>query len=181
VVTSTALVAPIACNHKYNLYQTGGRSVLYGNDAEIGRRLREGELGWEKGKDIFTGGLPLELQYLWVNYDPQHPSFESPSVDFTWEREWRYKPKVEGLPVLLSHDEYFDPKGTILVERDGDVQTVENCLRTLSVRDFRWEYWGKRIASLETARSHLEQGDRRYAKIDTWPFPVIKSEASPLF
>jgi hypothetical protein len=156
--------------HKYHLHRVGGRPVLYGSDTELGRRLNEGEPGWEQGKDIFTGGLPAELQYLWVNYDPQSPSIQRPSVDFTWEREWRYKPRVDGLPVILSWDQSFAPKGTIVVERDADIRAVLTCLQSLRNKDFRWEYWGKRVISLEMARRQLARRDNRYAKIDTWPF-----------
>lgn len=74
--------------HKYLLYAAGGRPALYALQSCLGRRLRSDEAGWEQGKDIFTGGLPADLQYLWVNYQPDLPGNCDYPIDFTWEREW---------------------------------------------------------------------------------------------
>jgi hypothetical protein len=170
--------------HKYCLYREGARPVLYGSEKELGRRLDTGESGWQEGKDIFTGGLPPHLQYLWVNYAPQEAGIDTPSIDFTWEREWRCKPyqnRGKGLPIVLASDMRFNPTGIILVERDADIGTVRSFIDSLVPSHIQWAQLVGRIASLETARMKLEEGDDRYGKFDTWPFPPPPSLPAPEF
>jgi hypothetical protein len=155
--------------HKVPLYQAGGRPVLYGSERELGRRLRQGEPGWEEGREIFAGGLPPELQYLWVRYAPLMAGSDGYPVDFTWEREWRVKTEGDGLPALLNTDWYRPSKGVIVVERDEDIVFFREGLAQLVARGKAWASHLTRIVSLETARRKLEEGDTRYAKLDTWP------------
>jgi hypothetical protein len=52
---------------KEQLYGHGGRPVIYGDDTLLGRRVKEGEPGFEPGKEIYKGGfLHPDIQYLWV-------------------------------------------------------------------------------------------------------------------
>ena len=156
--------------HKVPLFDAGGRAVLYGSERELGGRLREGEDGWEEGKEIYAGGLPRDLQYLWARYAPIIPGHgEAYPVDFTWEREWRIKPEPPGLPIVLSTDWYEDATRAIIVERDEDVPVFRRGLKTLACEGQKWAERTLLIVSLETAREKLKQGDRRYGRIDTWP------------
>lgn len=155
--------------HKTHLHCAGGRPAIYGTYPELGKLLMPGEEGYEEGKEIYTGGLPRDLQYLWTHYNPPMPG-STPGADFTWEREWRVKPR-DGLRLVLSWDFPFSPHGVILVEKDHDVSVVTACLQSLIPRSFCLEIFQHRIASLETAERKLEEGDTHYAKLDTWPFP----------
>jgi hypothetical protein len=157
--------------HKYHLHAVGGRPVLYGTYGELGRTVQEKEPGYIAGMDVYTGKLPLELQYLWVNYHPQSTGIDEPPVDFTWEREWRVKPSGPGLPVMSEIDIWYDPKGVILVEQDVDIPVVADCITTLAFTDMRWKYYISRVASLETADRMIREGDSRFGRFDTWPFP----------
>jgi hypothetical protein len=155
--------------HKVLLYQAGGRPVLYGSERELGRLLRPDEPGWQDDKEIFTGGLPQDLQYLWVRYKPLLPGCGDYPVDFTWEREWRIKPQAPGLPVLLTNDWSNPPKGMIIVEKDEDVPCFREGLTQLASTGQEWARHLTRIVSLETAKQRLQEGDVRFAKLDTWP------------
>jgi hypothetical protein len=155
--------------HKVPLYEAGGRPVLYGSQKELGRPLRQEEQGWEREKEVCTGGLPPELQYLWVRYKPLMAGSADYPVDFTWEREWRVKVDGDGLPVLLRTDWYRPPKGIIIVERDEDIAFFREELAKLAVSGKEWSKHLTRIASLSTAKNKLKEGDDRYAKLDTWP------------
>lgn len=108
---------------KYSLHQAGGRPVFYGTKDELGRLLNDGESGFESGKEVYAGDISPDLQYLWVHYQPAAP-WDSYPVDFTWEREWRVKPREPGLSVLLSTDVTRPAKGSIIVERDADAAPV---------------------------------------------------------
>jgi hypothetical protein len=59
--------------HKVPLHSIGGRPVLYGTWDVLGREIGRGQKGYQKGKQIYTGGLPENLQYLWVKYEPKLP------------------------------------------------------------------------------------------------------------
>jgi hypothetical protein len=154
--------------HKYLLHGFGGRPVLYGTEAELGRQLKSGERGYEEGKDIYVGGLPPTLQYLWVRYHPGLPGRFGKTVDFTWEREWRVKPGPEGLGIPLEYRIGKHAMAAVVVERDADVPVLREALAGL----LRSGAGGTPlIVSLETAQRELP-GDQRYARIETWPEPL---------
>lgn len=155
--------------HKVALYNAGGRPVMYGSERELGRPLRRGEPGWQEGKEVYTDGLPADLQYLWARYIPMMPGSNDDPVDFTWEREWRVKTESDGLPVLLPTDRGRPPTGIIVVERDDDVQYFRGGLAKLAAGGKDWAKQLNRIVSLETAERRLNDGDLRYAKLETWP------------
>jgi len=157
--------------HKHMPYSHLGRPVLYGANIEIGRRMKEGEKGWEEGKDIFEGGLPRELQYLWVNYAPDLPDYCDYPIDFTWEREGRVKPLrcyyPKGLPVFLEHSYPGLVAGAIIVEKDADVSVVRDKLNSLAEEGKTWAKRLTRVISLETAKRRIESGTQ-YVQVDTW-------------
>jgi hypothetical protein len=155
--------------HKACLYEAGGRPVLYGGDSEIGRRLQSHEAGYQAGKDIYTGGLPEELQYLFVRYNPIIPGRGALyPVDFTWEREWRFK---GDLPILLGQDWSRPPLITIIVQWDQDIPDVVRILSEVAALGNAWGHYISRIISFETAGTMLKLGDVRYARLETWPWP----------
>lgn len=159
--------------HKYALTQAGGNPVLYGDGSIIGRWIRRDEPGYEEGKDIYTGGLPPELQYLWVRYKPASPQSEGYPIDFTWEREWRVKCGEPGLPVFLEkYERDFTPElpaGALIVEKDEQVPKLRQKLAAKAEAGVSWAGKFSRIVSLETVERKLGEGDHKYARIETWP------------
>jgi hypothetical protein len=158
---------------KPTLFDYGGLPVLYAGKRELGKRIKERQAGWEEGKDIFNGGLPLGLQYLWVNYDPLGVGPFNYAIDFTWEREWRMKfpnPRIKGpgLPVALRNP-WSAHQGAIIVARDCEVENVEYRIRLYREHQLEWPKYIQRVLSLETAKRRLAEGDRRYARLETWP------------
>jgi hypothetical protein len=159
--------------HKYALFHAGGRPVLYGSKCMLGRRMKPDEPGYEEGKEIYTGGLPADLQYLWVRYEPAVGDSGDYPIDFTWEREWRVKCSGAGLPVYL--DQYsgvFNPATPVcalVVEKDEQVAKVRSLLQAKMGQGVVWAGKLTRIVSLETVATKLKLGDQRYARIETWP------------
>jgi len=109
--------------HKWALYEYGARPVIYGDEQTLGRLLRLDEGGYEEGKEIYTGGLPVDEQYRWARFDPIPQEFHGGGeypIDFTHEREWRARvltkevlglgrPPSEGIPIFLPRDTWRVP------------------------------------------------------------------------
>lgn len=111
------------------------------------------------------------MQYLWAFYGPHQPGSDVAPVDFTWEREWRIKVKDSGLRIVLLEDRWKTPKGSIIVERDVDVQRVRDEALALERQHGEDYDWATRIQiiSLETAERMIQDGRYEYARLDTWP------------
>jgi hypothetical protein len=159
--------------YKPTLYDQGGCPVLYGSDREIGKKIKEGEPGWEEGKEVYTGGLPSEFQYLWVKYDPLGINPFNYKDDFTWEREWRVKfpsPRFQdgGLPVGIRNP-WSSQQGATLVSKEAEAAEVRSCIEKHRERDVEWAQYIGKIISLESAVTRLEANDLRYARLETWP------------
>jgi hypothetical protein len=166
--------------HKYPLFSFGGRPVIYGSKDILGKRLAATEEGYEDDKDIFKDGLSREDQHLLAHYEPCHRYQDDLPFDFSWEREWRVSCRNEPLPVVLDkywgslhRDDY--PLGAVVVENDADVPLVYAKLGELFDAGSKWTAYLQRIISLETARRMLAQGNRAYARIDTWPDPPLSA------
>jgi hypothetical protein len=159
--------------HKYAIFNAGGRPVLYGSKSMLGERIKPDEPGYQEGKEIYSGGLPADLQYLWVRYEPTVGEWETYPIDFTWEREWRIKRGEPGLPVYLDFCAgLFKPDlpvGALVVEKDEQAKKVEDFLANKAAQGVVWAGKLTRIISLETVARMLEAGDDRYARIETWP------------
>jgi hypothetical protein len=149
--------------------QRSFRKVQYGTQTDLGCKLKKGEIGWQEGKEIYQGGLPPSLQYLWVRYEPEIPRHRDYPVDFTWEREWRIKVNEPGLSVLLKNDNANPAVGAIIVPRDAWVSPFEHVLARLAKEGKEWARRLKKIISLETAQREIDRGDMRFARIDTLP------------
>lgn len=85
---------------KDQLFNYGGRPVLYTDEEVLGRKLPPKEhepRNYPPEAWVYEGGLPLDLQYLWVYYDPTAMWFGDRDypIDFTHEREWRTRPNAE--------------------------------------------------------------------------------------
>jgi hypothetical protein len=91
---------------KARLFDFGARPVIYGKTDILGRELAQGEPGYVQGFRIHVGGLPVDLQYLWVHLDLEGPVYPT---DWTHEREWRCRIDsgnldlygVDGVPLEL--------------------------------------------------------------------------------
>jgi hypothetical protein len=158
--------------YKPTLFENGGRAVLYASKTELGRKLGEREPGWEKDKDIYAGTLPPDLQYLWVNYDPSGIGPFGYTVDFTWEREWRVRipnfQHKQGLPVALRNP-WGSEKGAILVQHESELDTVRAAVQKAREAKAEWTEHVGNIIAFETARRKLKEGNRWYARLETWP------------
>lgn len=153
--------------HKACLYEFGARPVLYGSESEIGRRLKPDDPGYQADKQIYVGGLPDHLQYLFVTYKPIIPGRgELYPVDFTWEREWRFKGQ---LPILLRTD-WSPALVTIIVQSDQEIAEFQSVLAQIVASGNEWAAHVRRIISLETAARMLKVNDQRFARIESWPF-----------
>lgn len=75
------------------------------------------------------------------------------------------------MPIILPTDGP-QPTGAIIVEDDEDIQVVGAKLTELLARGVKWAKKVTKIVSLETAKAKLQDGDSRYARLDTWPFEV---------
>lgn len=178
----SAVIATRGCNnrysgfgiayHKYALFTSGGRPVLYGSEDILGRKLKSNDPGYQEGKDIYEQGLSAEHQYLWVRYQPEIESDNYP-VDFTWEREWRYKCiGNRPLPLFLDLFYYYHqkiPMSALVVERDEHIHELREYLAGKADQGSKWAAKLTKIVSLETVERMLEMGDEKYERIETYP------------
>jgi hypothetical protein len=146
---------------------------MYAAKHLLGRKLTEKEGGYEADKDIYDGGLPRDLQWLWSNYDPV-PGVTGYPIDFTWEREWRVKqrPQLPALPIYNSGNYLPRPATVIIVEKDADIPVIEQEMRETNLARKRvWPKYLNKVISLETAGRQLSGNpvDSRYGRIETWP------------
>ena len=157
--------------NKSLIYNRGARPVIYGTQDMLGQRITPGEPGYEEGKDIFRNGLPRDLQWLWVNYQPDIPGFGTYPVDFTWEREWRYRPLSgeAGLPLAIQHYYPHLCGGAILVERDDDVAVCRQEIQAHIAAGQKWPQFLSRVISLQSVERQLAAGQHCYGRIETWP------------
>lgn len=161
--------------HKYALHAAGGRPVIYGSPGILGRKINEDEPGYKPGHDIYTDGLPVTMQYLWVRYDPWNPARNEYPIDFTWEREWRisFDGDKPGLSIALGEYGYGFPGhlpiGALIVEKDDQLEEFTKLLALKAESGILWAKNISRIISLETVKRKLDEGDKRYARIETLP------------
>jgi len=158
--------------YKPLLYEMGARPVIYASEDEIGRKIPPGEKDWEEGKEIYAGGLPRHLQYLWSKYDPTECSAFNYKIDFTWEREWRVpfpnpRFKSEGLPVVIRNPWTAD-NGFVIVSKESEVPELHALITEMHDAGVEWTKDVCSIVSLDKAEANL-LSDTRYAKLDTWP------------
>jgi hypothetical protein len=159
---------------KPTLFDAGARPAMYATKQDLGRRIQQGEPNWDPERELYTDGIPPELQYLFVEYDPSGVGVFNRVVDWTWEREWRLRfPNshfsTKGLPVGIRNPG-SSVSGAIVVYSENERTEIQAMLDTIRRRpDGDWvQYIGKVIA-LETARAKIAQGDQRYCRIETWP------------
>ena len=170
--------------HKVDLYNYGGRPVIYGDNS-------------------LHAALPSELEYLFMRYDPRKPGQPGYPYDFTFEREWRtkltanllpWRHTLKGVPLLLPDD--FNsvaietnpnqwlyrknaPDVRLIVARNEDVAPLRQWLNGWKPAEkmgayFKIYYYAIRkaqIISLEYVKERLEAGDQDYRKIDILPTP----------
>jgi hypothetical protein len=167
--------------HKYALFQMGGRPVIYGPDAILGNRIEKHDPDYEQGKEIYAGGLPKDLQYLFVRYKPTIG--DGYPIDFTWEREWRIKCH-DGLPVYLQNWEAGytaeTPVCALVVQKDEDAAKVRKYLEARAVEGVARAGKLKRIVSLETA-ARMPMSEINWQRVSSSKRkPSTPLESSPL-
>lgn len=172
--------------HKWALHNYGGRPVIYASEDMLGRKLTVEEKGYQEGKEIYTDGLHVEYQYLWVRYEPI-PEHEGYPIDFTHEREWRCRPRPSYhpgidevpllLPVTLSGDKVVSYLPRLLVNKTTEKEKLtciikEKSLSWKEMCDTRYlkEYYdvlpSVKIVALEEVEEHLQAGDKRWARLE---------------
>jgi hypothetical protein len=160
--------------YKTTLFDCGARTVLYATKQDLGRRIQQGEPNWDPERELYTGGIPPELQYLFVEYEPSGVNVFSRVVDWTWEREWRLQfphPRIKagGLPVGIRNP-WSSEAGTIVVSTAKECTEVRALLEKVQGReDGEWVQYVGKVIALETARAKIAKGDQRYCRIETWP------------
>ncbi len=160
--------------HKVPLFQMGARPVWYVSRNELGSEVGEGHKLYRKNRRIHAGKIPPDLQYLCVLYDPDYSRTNYNQIDFTWEREWRYAPSSKEYMSLCVG---WGVLPVIVVRDDNDRVVVRTELRRLASAGKDWAVKIQRVISLETAIRKLADGDKRYGRVETWPFVLKKKSA----
>lgn len=155
--------------HSGELYSSGGRPAIYGDESLLGTRVQEDSPEYMEDREIYTDGLHTDHQHLWTNYQPEHPSVPRHPVDFRWEREWRIKTDIRGLPVVIP----YSNRGAIIVERDRDIEVIGSFLQLLPA-DSIAKKLSCRIISLETVERQVPHNSD-YGRIETWPEFNVKA------
>jgi hypothetical protein len=171
---------------KDRLYQYGGRPVVY-ND------------------ETFLNRLSDEDKYLWVRYDPiPEASLGGYPIDWTHEREWRARSAkyqylhigtspAEGVPLLLPPE--FESQKTrlvlpwILVRKEEEIRDLKAWMAALPpyggsngvLKQYFDVLLNVPIIALEEVEKRLNDGDERWARLDTLPLEEIdKTTAASL-
>lgn len=191
-VDGTSYVGYGVALHKVDLFNYGGRPVLYGDNA------------------LFSA-LPADLQYLFMRYDPRKRGQPGYPYDFTFEREWRSRVTMDplpwdhdlkGVPLLLPDDftsvagkttsgrwlyRKKTPDVRLIVALNQDVAPLRQWLTKRKPTEtegsyFQVYYYAMRkaqIISLEYVAERLRSGDQDYRKIDTLPSPKDMADIIP--
>ena len=156
---------------KDRLYEYGGRPVVYGDNNLL-------------------NSLPVDHQYLWVNFQPiPQTQFGGFPLDWTHEREWRSKvmeyhvpdrgPYVsEGVPLLLPPDGDKLLLPWILVSTEAESSELRQWMHSLPdcddsnamTREYRRQLLHCPILPLELAQEKLSTGNDNWGRFDTLPY-----------
>ena len=191
--------------HKRALFKYGGRPVIYGSEDILGRKLKPNEPEYEQGKEIYTGGLPKEYQYLWVRYQPV-PDMHGYVVDWTHEREWRCRVKTfyhdirgflprEGVPIFLPQfvevDKNIRHLPILLVLKQEEKELLGQLIKTSPEQltsECKNEYFREyleilskiKIVAIDEAEEHLNLGESHWARLEGIPLK-IDDNLTPIF
>lgn len=164
--------------HKVPLYRWGARPVWYVPLCDLGSEVGKAHKNYKEGRRIHGGNIPLDLQYRCVPYEPDYSYTHMQQIDFSWEREWRFVSKTDKLPLIVGGSK--SPL-VIIVREDKDTSEVRTIVNGLADDGVTWAEKRIRIISLERAERRLEEtGDRKYGRIETWPYAVIPRKKKTL-
>lgn len=166
--------------HKWNLFQYGGRPVMYGDERQLDQ-------------------LPDNEKYLGVRFSPiPNPAFGFP-IDWTHEREWRARvvtyhysigmSPTEGVPLLLP-DVFFDsqysksyysyPAAIVKTDQEAEALRVwRSSIPTYTgTNGILRKYFNDvlprlLVIPLDLVERKLLQGDNSWAKLDTLPLQEV--------
>jgi hypothetical protein len=168
---------------KRNLFEYGGRPVIYG-DGDLLTRLDD------------------EDKYLWVGYNPvPSSSYAGYPVDWVHEREWRARVKEysfidwgvtpdEGVPLFLPpicNGEAIPPVSPkLLVKTLDEAKDLREYLngfqkyegRNGFIRMFSDNLMQLQIVPLDYVHERLENGDNRWGRFETLPFGELREGIS---
>ncbi|MEX1365611.1 MAG: hypothetical protein AB1Z98_20960 [Nannocystaceae bacterium] len=170
--------------HKKQVFAEGGRPVIYDSEPA---ELTSSDSGYDSSYRLLKESrFSEDLQYRVVatNLGAER------TLDWTHEREWRW-PKQEESQLqdrlylfgsgFVSGDGAANGRPHVFVEREEDVQWLQCRLRSYLTQreDGDSDYRVKRylrvlrtrsgVISLEKVRSGVKSGDRRYARLESWP------------
>lgn len=176
--------------NKVDLYNYGGRPVIYGDN------------------EIFAS-LNDDVKYLWVHYRPIRDDDPGYPNDFTFEREWRcrvtdkdyllpWEHSLKAVPLLLPddfrrvakevkadhwklRDERF-PDFRIIVQRDVEIRIVRDFVEglrpKLKARTYFKVYFAAvkraQIISMEHVKRMLNAGSENYRRIEDLAKPETR-------
>ena len=166
--------------HKWHIHTYRGRPAIYGDES----LLHE---------------LPDDQKYLWVRYNPvPERTLGGYPIDWTHEREWRVKTASysygplgvgpeEGVPLLLPPVSYPGSDKPVLalprflVSNRSEMEDLKEELRKLptyrganAVLKYYFDIAPQAVViPLDEVSAHLEDGDQRYARLETLPYGEI--------
>jgi hypothetical protein len=176
--------------NKVDLYNYGGRPVIYGDT------------------DAFNS-LNDDVKYLWVRYRPIRTDDPGYPNDFTFEREWRcrltdkdyllpWEHSLKGLPLLLPDDfrrvakevkpdrkklrDNRFPDFRIIVQHDAEVSILRDFLERLRPKQEARTYFKvycatvkrAQIISMEHVKRMLKAGSESYRRIEDLAKPETR-------
>ena len=168
---------------KLKMFQGGGRPVIYGMHAAD--ELTFGHPGYDKDRrNLNPVQLPYHEQYRYV-------VFALPGIDWSHEREWRWKAQSWNSTDETDHENFlpgfplaFDSSARdstilpVLVKTEEDVNHFEAVVQDIATRPTPFEYqecYRQRLArrvrvlSLQNVIAQCDAGNLAYSRIETHP------------
>lgn len=111
--------------------------------------------------------MPFRPDYSYSHDQPR---------DFSWEREWRYISQTNSLSLNFS----IKSPPIVIVRYDDDKTQFRKEIDTLARAGKAWAKQMNKIISLEKVERKLEEtNDRKWGRVETYPFVMIAKRKPP--